>query len=207
MAGGEEAYWTCAEASTWICTRDKDAVHAVTPGWGAALEEQKRDGLRKLIEACRSDRIRAVGRRSIWPPWYLKYSFNYVDQTRWLNAGHPSEHFESIPAHEWVDLEWAIMGGELILKSKRNRRIEWVMVQFSRPDLIRKWPGGRAAKRNRGRKPKKRDAVIKKMRDDVKMHRADLEQMTEDQLVDRYGCSRSVVRAARDIVLEPPVQN
>ena len=99
----------------------------------------------------------------------------------------------------------------MVLKSKRNRRIEWVMVQFSRSDLIRRWPVGSVSKpttkRKRGRKPKKRDAVIKKMRDDVKMHRADLEQMTEDQLADRYGCSRSVVRAARDIVLEPPVQN
>jgi hypothetical protein len=198
----EEPYWTSREAAAWIGTQE-GAVHASAPEETLAPDDLGR-ALSSLIARCCDGRIRAVGRRCEWPPWYLKYEMNIVAQTRWLNAGRPSDRFQSIPAYEWSDLEWSSSSGELVLQSKVHRRIEWVTLQFSRSDLMREWPANAksGSARTRGRKPKIFEGVKTKMIEDIKLHGSErLKEMREKQLSADYGCSRNTARLARRAAL------
>jgi len=204
-----DSYWTHAEAITWMCTRQLRALSTVEdPRAPLALNSQSQEALNELAKRCRDGLIRSVGRRRLWPDEFLKYSMNLVDQTRWLNAGRPSDTFESIQPCQWIDLEWATTDGKLTggLRSKYRKRAEWVMVQFSRSDLIREWPveasARPAAAPRRGPKPKKSDQAKKKMRDDISQHGVPyLRDMLEKELPAAYGVGRTTARAARADVL------
>jgi hypothetical protein len=205
MTAGEEPYWTSREAAVWIATRDVGAVHASASEESSALDYQTLGpALNSLIAACRDGRIRAVGRRCEWPPWYLTYDTNPVSVHRVMNGGKPSDRFESIPGCEWINLKWVLSGRELVLCSKDSGRRQWVMVQFPRSDLTREWraktkpTGGR----NRGRPPDLIITVTKKMIDDIKQRgRARLEGMMQKQLGAEYGCGRTTAGNARRAAL------
>jgi hypothetical protein len=141
-----ESYWLLAEAATWIQTRDIDQVLGIEdPSTPLVIDVESKQALEGLHKRCRSGGVRSVGRRCTYYDSLQKRSQPIPKPLLWKSRGEgaPSDVTETIPPNEWADLEWEPpVDGKVIgsLRSRSLRRRAWMMVQFSRSDVMREWP-------------------------------------------------------------------
>lgn len=193
-----DSYWMLAEVAIWIRTRDINHVLAVDdPTTLLASADESKRTLEELPKRCRSGHVRSVGRRCIWPDSAFKLSRDFGERLQWMTAAsRPSDVAESIPTHEWADLDWEPpVDGKVTgnLRSKSLGRRAWMTVQFSQSDVMREWPSSakaqrthlRQADKRRGPKPIKLERVKQAMMRDMSQGQyssIDLQTMLEKHL-------------------------
>jgi hypothetical protein len=205
MKANKGRYWALGEAVSWIHTRDERRVTGIkTP---AVVPESLR-AIEELVERCRADRVRAIGRRCMWPHPSFKYSLDAKEQMQWATAvfsgGHPNDTIEIIPAVEWNGLELDFEDVEMnSWRSMHSQHRVWTTVHFSQADVKREWPS--SSIRRRGPRPDRFDQAVKAMRDEIAQKRltpVQLQGMKGKELADRYKVSRTTATAARKAVLK-----
>ena len=140
-----EPYWTPIEVVTWIRARDINQVSRVDHPTKPVIAAESEQVLNELSERGRSGSVRAVGRRCTYHDSMLKRSEPVGKPLLWKrrSEGAPSDITEGIAPNEWLDLEWELtVDGNVTgnLRSRSLRRRAWVMVQYSRSDVMRAWP-------------------------------------------------------------------
>jgi hypothetical protein len=141
-----ESYWTLIEAAIWIRTRDLNQVSGIVdPIKSPISAAESKQALEESPQRCRNGSVRSVGRRCIYYDSRFKRAEPAGTSFLWrrLPEGAPSDVTEGIPPHEWPDLEWEPpVDGKLTgnLRSRLLRRRAWMLVQFSRSDVMREWP-------------------------------------------------------------------
>jgi hypothetical protein len=140
-----EPYWMLTETAIWIRTRDINQVSIDDPTKVLAITAESNQALEELHRCCRSGCVRSVGRRCTYYDSLLDRSEPIAKPLFWKSRGEgaPSDVAESIPPYEWADLEWEPpVDGKVTstLRSSLLKRRAWVLVQFSRSDVMREWP-------------------------------------------------------------------
>jgi hypothetical protein len=141
------AYWTLAEAASWVLMPDnQQAVPTAAGLLGACLV---------LIDHCRrTGAIYAVGRRWLRAVPSGRYTAG-VDPVTWLSPiferGQPSDTFEHIPEEEWVGLELDETSDLQVcsLRASSSGRRAWTEVLFSQADVKREFPSSTMGRRER----------------------------------------------------------
>jgi hypothetical protein len=113
--GHHDPYWTLGEALDWLRSVDPTLVDQTAAD--------------KLIELCRLQGVRAIGRRC-----------DPSQRPVWRGKGKPRDEFEPIPSYEWADLgfrydQYDEEFTDDLLSIRFNRRM-WADVLFSKTDLI-----------------------------------------------------------------------
>jgi hypothetical protein len=114
--GHHDPYWTLGEALDWLRSVDPTLADQTAAD--------------KLIELCRLQGGRAIGRRC-----------DPSQHPVWRGKGKPRDEFELIPSYEWADLEFGYDQYDEeftddLLSIRFNRRM-WADVLFSKVDLMR----------------------------------------------------------------------
>lgn len=142
-------YLTVAEVVAWIRARAPKAGSVAASSVVASSDSEARAIREQLRQACRKAQVRCIAYRCDWPDPWLKMSTDHNDRMRYLMmAGQPRDHAEEVPAHEWLDLEFARdEAGQIVddLCRTTDGRVMWKSARFSESDVAAGWPEREAA--------------------------------------------------------------